>query len=383
MTTLSLGHGAVDFASGAVPALLPFVAERYDLSYAATAGVMLAATIASSLVQPFFGLWSDRYGALWLLPGGILLAAGGIALAGFARSYEFVLLAVLVTGLGIAAYHPEGAKFAKYASGNRPASGMGLFNIGGNVGYALGPIVITPALLAFGLQGALVAVIPAFVVGVMVVRVLPRIAALAPEQRGLAVDDEPNRPRAMALLVAVIMCRSFTWFGMLTFVPLWVIADGGSKGEGNRVLSLMLVAGAVGTLALGPVADRVGMRRTLFIATFLMTPLVLIFVHVGGIIGAVAAMCAGACMVGTFSVVMILSQAYMPRNVALASGLNVGLAIGVGGIFAVLLGTLADSIDLETALTVCSFTPLAAVALILLLPAASVQRGARPLGATA
>jgi len=134
MARLSLGHLAVDFTSGAVPALLPFFAAKFDLSYTATAVLMLAALVSSSLVQPLFGLWSDARGAIWLLPAGVALAGVGIASASMAPSYALVALLVFVAGIGIAAYHPEGAKFAAFASGRRRASGMSYFNIGGNTG---------------------------------------------------------------------------------------------------------------------------------------------------------------------------------------------------------------------------------------------------------
>ena len=140
MTVLSGGHLAVDFASGSVPALIPFMTDRFDLSYALAAMLLLAATASSSLVQPLFGLWSDRRGALWLIPGGTLLAAVGVGGAAIAPVYPLVLLLVLAGGLGVAAFHPEGAKFAAYASGHRKASGMSYFNSGGNVGYALGAV---------------------------------------------------------------------------------------------------------------------------------------------------------------------------------------------------------------------------------------------------
>ena len=114
MTTLSGGHFAVDFASGAVPALLPFLAVEFDLSYTATAVLMLSVLVSSSLVQPLFGLWSDRRGALWLLPGGLALAGVGTGLAAVAPTYGLVLVLVFLAGIGIAAYHPEGAKLAAY-----------------------------------------------------------------------------------------------------------------------------------------------------------------------------------------------------------------------------------------------------------------------------
>ena len=122
MVTLSGGHLSVDFASGAVPALLPFLSDEFDLSYTATAGLMLAVLVSSSLLQPLFGLWSDRRGAMWLLPGGVALAGIGTGLASVAPSYALVVALFFAAGVGIAAYHPEGAKFAAYASGRKRAT---------------------------------------------------------------------------------------------------------------------------------------------------------------------------------------------------------------------------------------------------------------------
>ncbi len=381
MAVLATGHGAVDFASGAVPALLPFLTERFDLSYTAAAGVMLAATLSSSLVQPAFGWLSDRRGAMWLLPAGLLLAAAGVGLAGVAPSYPLVLAAVLVGGVGIAAYHPEGAKFALYASGRRRASGMSYFNIGGNTGYALGPIIVTPLVVWLGLSGTLVAALPVVVVAVALSVALPRLGSLHPARSGAPTLGGEDRPRAMGVLVGVILFRSFTWFGLITFVPLWLVSLGHTKSEGNRLLALMLVSGVAGALVFGPIADRVGLRRTLLGSTLALPPLVLVFLHVGGVPGAAALMLVGACIVGTFGVVMVLSQSYLPQHVAMASGLNVGLAIGLGGLAAVALGAVADAVDLQTALTVCAVAPLLAAALCLLLPAPHSAAGIEPAGA--
>src|SRR5688500_17375775 len=132
MTALSAGHLATDFANGALPALLPFLVERFDLSYARAGLLMLASAISSSVVQPAFGLLSDRRGAVWLLPAGVAVCGVGIALAAAAPEYWLVVALVTVSGLGSAAYHPEGSKFAVFASGPRRASGMSFFSIGGN-----------------------------------------------------------------------------------------------------------------------------------------------------------------------------------------------------------------------------------------------------------
>ncbi len=263
MVALSGGHLATDFASGAVPALLPFIALEFGLGYAAAAMLLLSVTISSSIVQPLFGLWSDRVGALWLIPGGVLLSGAGVGLAAVAPSYALVLVLVFLAGIGSAAFHPEGAKFAHYASGPKRASGMSYFNVGGNSGYALGAIVTTPLVVWLGLVGGLIAVVPVVAAGFALLRVLPRLRRLRPAGDGAGHLPGVDRPRAMILLGAVIVLRSVAWFALLAFVPLWLVSLGQTEAEGNRMLSLMLVAGATGTLLLGPVADRIGLRRTL------------------------------------------------------------------------------------------------------------------------
>jgi FSR family fosmidomycin resistance protein-like MFS transporter len=373
MAALSAGHCATDFANGALPALLPFLKDRFSLSYTLAAAVMLASTAASSLIQPLFGAWSDRRGALWLLPAGVAVAGIGIALAAASPSYWLVLLLVVVSGLGVAAYHPEGSKFAAYASGRRRASGMSLFSIGGNVGYALGPTATTPLVLAFGLTGGLLLAVPVLGVAVVLLLVMPYLASFVPEARSAAAGGE-DRPGALALLLGVIAFRSVAWFGLITFVPLWEVALGHSKSHGNHLLALMLFAGGAGTLLLGPLADRIGRRPVLLGSVVATGPLILVFVVVGGIPGAIALALIGACVVGTFGVTMVMGQEYMPRHIGTASGLVIGLSVGIGGVAAVALGRLADATSLRTALYVAAAAPLLAVLLAVQLPSGRERR---------
>ena len=383
MSALSGGHLAVDFASGSVPALIPFMTDRFHLGYALAAMLLLTATASSSLVQPLFGLWSDRRGALWLIPAGTMLAAIGVGGAAVSPAYPVVLLLVLAGGLGVAAFHPEGSKFAAYASGRKRASGMSYFNTGGNAGYALGAFVTGQLVVWLGLVGGLVAMVPVFIASLALVRVVPHLAKLAPEQGGTAMGRGDDRRRAMALLGIVISLRSVAWFTLLAFVPLWVVSLGHSKADGNRLLFLMLLSGAAGTLMLGPVADRIGLRVTLVITQALLTPLILAFVYVGGVLGVVALMLVGVCVVGTFGVTMVLSQLYLPRHVGMASGLSVGLAMGIGGIAAVASGAIADAVGLKTALTVSALAPALGVFVCLRLPAPTTRAEVKPAGAAA
>src|SRR5438132_9240549 len=183
MALLSGGHLATDLASGALPALLPFLKDRFSLSYTAVGGIILASQASSSLIQPLFGLWSDRRGAMWLLSAGVAVAGLGIALAADAPSYWLVVVLVLISGVGIAAFHPEGSKFAGLASGRKRASGMAWFSIGGNLGVALGPVITTALVAAFGLKGGLVLAVPCLLVAAVIVAATPYLRRLVPASR--------------------------------------------------------------------------------------------------------------------------------------------------------------------------------------------------------
>jgi len=378
MAALSAGHFATDFANGALPALLPFFVDRFGLSYTLAAAVMLASTAASSLVQPLFGAWSDRRGAIWLLPGGVALAGIGIALAAAAPAYWLVLLLVVLSGLGVAAFHPEGSKFAAYASGSKRASGMSLFSVGGNVGYALGPTVTTPIVLALGLTGGLLLALPVLAIAGALLLVLPFLSGFAPQPGERVATSGRDRLGALVLLLGVIAFRSVAWFGLITFVPLWEVSLGNSKAHGSHLLSLMLLTGGLGTLAAGPLADRIGRRPVLLATTGATAPLTFAYVAVGGIPGAIALALVGVCVISTFGVTMVMSQEYLPSRIGMASGLSIGLSIGLGGIAAVGLGALADSVDLRAAMYAAAAAPLVAVALAALLPATRPQRRLEP-----
>ena len=378
MALLSSGHLATDFANGALPALLPFLKDRFSLSYTAVGGIVLASQASSSLIQPLFGLWSDRRGAMWLLPSGVALAGIGVALAADAPSYWLVLLLVLVSGVGVAAFHPEGSKFAGFVSGRNRASGMAWFSIGGNLGYALGPVAATALVAALGLRGGLVLAFPCLVIALAIVAATSYLRGFAPEPAIARARRGEDDRSAMKRLLGVIALRSVAWFSLITFVPLWEVSLGHSKSHGNHLLALMLFSGGVGTLLLGPLADRFGRRPVLLGSVVATGPLVLVFVLVGGIPGAIALALVGACVVGTFGVTMVMGQEYMPNHVGTASGLVIGLSVGLGGVAAVVLGRVADATSLRTALLVAAAAPLVAIVLAAKLPPRRVQEKLEP-----
>jgi MFS transporter, FSR family, fosmidomycin resistance protein len=375
IAALSTGHLATDFANGVLPALLPFLVSRFDLSYTRAGALVFASAAASSLVQPLFGHWSDRRGAAWLLPAGVLLSGGGMALAAVSGSYALCVLFVVVSGLGTAAYHPEGTKFASYVSGHRKASGMSLFSIGGNLGVALGAVSAAPAMLLLGRWGGLALALPAVVVAMLLFRSLRYLERFAPQRRTGRTGVGQDRPGAFALLLAVVTARTVGWFGLLTFVPLWAVELGRSESYGSNLLALMLFAGGAGTLAVGPLADRIGRRPVLLASVVSVPPLTLAYIALGGTVGIVALALVGVCVVGTFGLIQVMTQEYMPTRLGLASGISIGFAIGLGGVAAAALGAVADSIDLETALYVSAAVPALAIPFTLALPSPRGRRG--------
>lgn len=378
IAALSAGHFATDFSNGALPALLPFLVHRFDLSYTEVGGLMLVSALASSLIQPLFGLWSDRRGAVWLLPVGVALAGGGMALVAASTSYWACLVFVTISGLGTAAYHPEGSKFANYVSGTRRASGMSLFSIGGNLGVALGALSTAPLLLAFGRPGGLLLAVPALVVTGLLLSTTRYLRGFEPERTHARAAAGEDRPGALAILLGVVALRSVGWFGLLTFVPLWAVSLGQSETYGNNLLSLMLFTGGVGTLAAGPLADRLGRRPVLLASLVATPPLIVLFVAVGGALGAAALALVGVCVVGTFGVTGVMSQEYLPSRIGLASGISIGFSIGLGGVAALALGALADQVDLQTAMYTCAAVPALAIVLGVLLPSPRAPRRLTP-----
>jgi FSR family fosmidomycin resistance protein-like MFS transporter len=369
---LALGHLVVDMNQGALAPLLPFLKGAFGLTYAASGAILLVASLTSSVVQPVFGYLADRAARRWLLPWAVVLSATGVALAGLAASYWVLLALVLVSGLGVAAYHPEGYRTANQVAGARKATGLSLFSIGGNVGIALGPLAVSLLVPRFGLRGTLGLLGPGVLVAGLLATILPTLVA-APVS-GSAARPARGGSRemrgAMALLIAVVTVRSWTHLGLVTYVPfLYVDVLGRDPRVVGPLLFLFLGAGAVGTLAGGPIADRWGPRRYLVASLVLSTPLLALFVwRPGGWLAAAVLAAAGFVLVSSFSVTVALGQAYLPRHLGMAAGLIVGLAIGTGGLGVTALGWIADHWGLFAALHLVTVLPLAGLAGALCLP---------------
>ena len=370
MSVVACAHALADCCQGAVPALLPFLVAKHGWSYATASALILAGTLASSIIQPAFGVMADRRSLAWLMPFGVFAGALGVGLAAVAPSFPLAFAAVVLGGLGVAAFHPEGSRYANYLSGARRATGMSFFSLGGNAGFALGPALVTPAVVLFGLPGALLLTIPGALIALWIARELPRLRTFhprAPEPGDPAAgrDDWP----AFARLGIVIAARTFVFFGLLTFIPLYFVdVLDASKEAGNTALTVFLAGGAVGTLLGGPLADRLGRRAVMIGALALVGPLVLAFLEAPRGLATPLLFIVGAATIATFSVTVVMGQELLPNRIGVASGLTLGLAIGLGGLGAPLLGLLADAQGLHATLQLVALLPLAGVAAALTLP---------------
>ncbi len=378
LALLGGAHMSVDLCQAAVPALLPFFVDQRGYSYAAAGALVFAATVGSSLIQPLFGHAADRLQLPWLMPAGVAAAGAGIGLAGLASTYVLTFAAIVLSGIGVAAFHPEGARHANYASGLAKARGMSLFSLGGNAGFALGPVLTTLSVLAFGLHGTLaLALLPLTAAAVLAVKRARlgglRVRGAEAATRG-AGAQRPDRWGPFARLTGVISLRSVVHFGLLSLVPAWFVTTlDTSEAAGNAGLTAMLAAGAVGTVVGGHVADRLGRRAVLLSCLTVIGPTLALFVVAPTALAFVLIALVGFTLVGTFAITVVLGQEYLPNRLGMASGVTLGAAIGVGGALAPALGALADAQGIETAMWVMAAVPLAAVALALTLPAEQRQ----------
>ncbi|MEU0249856.1 MFS transporter [Streptomyces sp. NPDC006235] len=346
---MSLGHACVDVYQGSVAALVPyFVAER-AYSYAAASGVVLAASLLSSLVQPLFGVLTDRWAMPWLLPLSALTAGAGVALSGVTGSYAWTLAVVAVSGAGVAAYHPEAARVARAVARGRHTA-MGWFSFGGNAGFALAPLLVLAVMAIGGLSASPLLAVPA-VAGAALCAAAVRAAASGAAQADTAVGAGRDDWPAFLRLSGAVFCRSVVFVGLSAFGSLYVRErTGGGEVAGTAALFVLYAGGAVGTLAGGRLAERYG-RLTVVRRSYALTVLAVAgLVLVPGPLVYLFVALASAGLYVPFSLHITLGQDCLPRRVGTASGVTLGLTVSVGGLAAPLLGALADATSLRTAL---------------------------------
>jgi MFS transporter, FSR family, fosmidomycin resistance protein len=354
-------HAVDDLYQGIVPASIPFFVLERHYSYAAASGLALAATVGSAVPQLLIGLLADRRPLLWMAPLGLLLAGIGAGTAGLLDAYAAVFALLLLSGLGIAMFHPPAGRDARLAAQNS-ATAMSYFAAGGSTGFFLAPALATPALDAWGLHAMAFFIAPAVLMAAILAghqrRQVKPIAA-AVHHGGV------DRPHMFVLLTAVELTRSCISFGVNTFVSLyWIRHLGASSGLGGLALTLELGGGILGTLLGGRISDRYGPTRTVQLGNCLLIPAFAALLLCDNKYAALPLITIVGLITNIpFAVLIKLGQDYLPSRPGTAAGVTLGLAVSAGGLFQPVLGMVADHHGPRGAFIVIALIPLVAIAL--------------------
>lgn len=357
---LTVAHAGADLFQAAVPALVPFFVAERGMSYADAGLLVLAGSLASSVMQPLAGVVGDRVRASWLQPLGLVLAGAGLLAATLLDSFSAIAVALLFGGLGVAIFHPEAFRATRAAAAASPGAALGVFALGGNIGFALGPSLVVPLGAAYGIEAAgAVAVIP--LLGALLLgRGVPSDLSAPAEQAGAVAVPSDWRTFGFATLGTT--AAAGVLFGLMAFAPVWFDETLGSGvGLGSAAVTGMLLAGAAGTYAAGALGDRHGRRPVVLVAVLALVPLSAVLPLTGPLLAVVLLIVIGFVLEGIFYPLVIVAQDGLPRHAGLAAGTALGLSVGVAAGTTSLLGVLVDANGPVAALWGCAV--LAVVAL--------------------
>ena len=355
----SLGHLSVDWCQGAIPALLPYFIRNYDLSYQAAGTLIFANVLVASVLQPLFGYYSDRISRPWFIPLGTLFCGISVALMGFCTSYSAIFAAAMLSGVGSAVFHPEAALMVNRIAAKAKGQALGTFSVGGNAGFAIGPIVAgicayklsIHSLLIFGIVNAVLAI----ALWTRMPYVLQQVSLFnKQETEKKAVKTSENDWKAFGILSLPIFARSIGFTLSNTFIPIyWMTVLHASATQGTTALSILFTIGACITFGGGLLADRFGYVKIIRVAFLCMVPTYLLLTHTTDIWVATALLLPAAVSIFMpYSPIVVLGQTYLAKNAGFASGVTLGLTTTLGGIFAPLVGGAADRWGLVPALQI-------------------------------
>lgn len=377
---LSVAHTMNDLYSNYLPQLFPFLIVLSPGFTATRAAILISAfTITSSFVQPLFGYFLDRRGKRWLVHVGTLWMAIMLSMTGWVGNYWIMVALAALAGLGTAAFHPQASTMVNVLSGEHKAVMLSTFVAFGNVGFALGPLLLVPLFEMYGLQATAITVIPGILVAVLLFFFAPRNSALSgtvPEFSEV-LHSLKSAKKELVAIISVIAIRSLSYTGMLAMLPLYFKSQNLSNIAASHLLTIMLFSGAIGGVLGGFLSDYYGRKRLIVGSLVISTPLFFAFFYTQGITSMLFLALAGAALLSSFAVTVVAAQEAIPDNKALAAGLTMGFAGGIGGLAVILIGRIADVWGLPSAVFVIFLLPLVAGMVALLMksrPAARLQR---------
>jgi MFS transporter, FSR family, fosmidomycin resistance protein len=367
---ITAAHSSVDMHTGSLAVLLPLLLSNLHLSYATAAAIITANNVVIAVAQPVFGALGDRKPNRAMIWVGCLLTGLAMASVLWWPSYLTVLAAVIVSGIGSAMFHPEALARARAVMSDKPATGVSVFFSGGNIGFALGPILATVLTQKLGKPGGLLMLVPTAIALVGLASQWRVIASVRSDvRRASSTSGATNNYGLVAFLILLIAVRGTVGTGLQTFIPLFFHESGALGPEAAALLvTVLALSGVIGTLAGGTLADRYG--RRVVMGSSLAVALVALFgfLHTDGLVRVLAIGITGMCLSAAWPVIVVMIQEAMPANLGLAGGLSLGTTYAAQGLGVAALGAFADVHGVASTMTLIGLLPLIGLALTAFVP---------------
>jgi MFS transporter, FSR family, fosmidomycin resistance protein len=367
LLALSAGHLINDTLQSLLPAIYPLLKQSFGLSFAQVGLITFTFQLTASLLQPLVGSYTDRQPRPFSLAAGMGATLVGLVLLARAASFHGILFAAALVGTGSSIFHPEASRLARLASGGRHGFAQSVFQVGGNFGSALGPLlaalVVAPhgqASVLWFSAGAVVGIALLATVGTWYRNHLAAARARPAAHRVPATTLPPRRvARSLAILIALIFSKYFYLSSLTNYYTFFLIAKFGVSIAAAQVrLFFFLAAVAAGTIAGGPIGDRIGRKRVIWASILGVAPFTLLLPYVGPGWTIALTVVIGLILASAFPAIIVYAQELLPGKVGLISGLFFGLAFGVAGIGSALLGRLADHTSIFFVYRLCGYLPL-------------------------
>lgn len=369
------GHLCTDINQGALSAVLPFLVMYDGFSFAEVSLVIFGSTIMSAIVQPLFGVLGDRKARPWFMALGVFLAGLGMFGIGLAPDLRVIVPSSIVSGIGIAMFHPEGGRLANLAAGEHKGRGMSIFAVGGNVGFAVGPILVAIFLGTFGMAGTVVFLVPAIAYSLFLLSLNKRFLSFGLiDKKAVSSSGGKDRWGIFSVVIASLSIRSIIFYGCLSFIPLFVVnVIGQPEAVGSLMISIYSLVGVAATLLSGRVSEHVGAAKLLACCLVVIFALLMVFAGVPYLPVTVTVVVLFAVAMNlSYPSTVTLGQSFLPNHLGTASGISYGLATCVGGIASPGLGIIGDTFGLVTVFHVMACA--AAVSLMFALVVVAYER---------
>ncbi|CAN5462595.1 MFS transporter [soil metagenome] len=373
LLAIVLGHLSVDMQTGSLAVLLPLLLKTFSLDYTGAAAIMSFNNIVIALAQPLFGILGDRKQMRWLIYAGCLLTGLGMVAVMFLPSYRLIIVAVVLSGLGSAMFHPEALSVVRAISGQKSATASSIFFFGGNLGFAIGPLLVAWLTHGWGAHAAIWMMLPTLIVlcflvaNTNAIRKPAVVHARAHGQRG--ADQRHQNLGLVILLLALITVQTIILSGLKTFIPLYYAKFGQLPADWIALMvTTIALTGAAGTLVGGVAAERIGRKMVIIIASLLVIGTLFAVFHSDGWLQLLMLALTGFFLSMPWPLSVVMVQEAMPNHVGLASGLTLGLAYGASGLGIAALGRVGDLFGLQTTMNIVMWLPLAALAISFFVP---------------